>query len=207
MLSKKEIFKLVTDEAAKSPAKRRKVGAILLNQCDEVVGRGYNHLADNLTACCENEAGDTLIGVRHAEANCLDYAFKAGSTVKGLTMYVSHEPCVDCRTLLASCNVNYEVVEEFLKFDGDKARYDLVPPSAIQGMADVLTFGARKYKPNNWKNCEDPERYVAAYMRHLEAYRNGEELDKDSGLPHLAHAMTNLAFLLELGFVPKDWTK
>jgi hypothetical protein len=33
-------------------------------------------------------------------------------------------------------------------------------------------------------------------MRHLEAWRGGETRDKESDLPHLAHAMTNLAFLL-----------
>ena len=33
-------------------------------------------------------------------------------------------------------------MEEFKKFDGGKIRYDLVPPKVIQGIAEVLTFGA-----------------------------------------------------------------
>ena len=94
----------------------------------------------------------------------------------------------------------------FKKFDGDKVRYDLVPPSAIESIAKVLTFGAKKYDPNNWKSVEDPERYVGALYRHLEAWRAGEVLDPESGLPHLAHASTNLAFLIELNYESNIWS-
>jgi len=34
-------------------------------------------------------------------------------------------------------------------------------------------------------------------MRHLEAYRSGEILDKESELPHLHHLFTNIAFLID----------
>ena len=65
-------------------------------------------------------------------------------------------------------------------------------------MAEVLTFGAKKYKPNNWRNNTDLSRYEGALLRHFEAYRMGEILDEETGMPHLAHALTNLVFLLEL---------
>ena len=205
-MNKAEIFKLVAATAARSPAARRKVGAVLVWE-NQVVCTGFNHnpCADR----CEDDDGNTLSSVMHAEEACLrNYALRQNKpSLAECTMYVSHQPCVDCETQLAAQGVKYEVVEEFLKFDAEKLRYDLVPPSAVKAMADVLTFGARKYKPNNWKNCQDPERYLAALIRHIEAYRSGEELDTDSGLPHLAHAMTNLAFLLELGYVPQEWNK
>ena len=95
---------------------------------------------------------------------------------------------------------------KFEKFDGDKVRYDLVPPSMMNGIAGVLTFGADKYEAHNWKNVDDPERYVGALFRHIEAWRAGETFDPDSGLPHLAHASTNLAFLIELNYEPKTWS-
>lgn len=86
-----------------------------------------------------------------------------------------------------------------LKFDDDKARMDLIPPHAEQMLAMVLTFGAKKYAPDNWRLVENPEqRYVAAAMRHINTYRSGELLDPETGLPHLAHAMCCLAFLIEL---------
>lgn len=87
--------------------------------------------------------------------------------------------------------------EKGLKFDNDKLRYDLIPPEVIEELAKVLTHGAAKYAPNNWKKVEPfNDRYYAALMRHLEAWRQGEQLDKDSGLHHLSHVITNVAFLL-----------
>tara|TARA_R110001592_G_scaffold105781_1_gene297436 strand:- start:18 stop:329 length:312 start_codon:yes stop_codon:yes gene_type:complete len=98
-------------------------------------------------------------------------------------------------------------MKEFMKFDGGKTRYDLVPPKVIQGIAEVLTFGANKYGPYNWKSVDDPERYVGALYRHLEAYRRGEIIDPESGFTHLAHASTNLAFLIELNHESNNWSK
>lgn len=93
----------------------------------------------------------------------------------------------------------------FKKNDGGKARYDLVPPSLMRGVAEVLTFGAQKYDAHNWKNVPDADRYTAALYRHLEAWREGEVVDEESGMLHLWHAATNLAFLIELGHQPKEW--
>lgn len=95
--------------------------------------------------------------------------------------------------------------ETFKKFDGDKLRYDLVPPSLSREVAKVLTFGAKKYDAHNWKKVDDVNRYVAALYRHLEAWRAGEETDPESGFSHLAHAATNVAFLIELGYQPEEW--
>ena len=115
------------------------------------------------------------------------------------TAYVSQPPCPNCATILLDTGVSsIEVVQEFMKFDGDKLRPDLIPPSAAKALAEVLTFGARKYKPNNWKNCTDLSRYEAAMLRHILAYQEGESHDSESGMPHLWHAMTNIAFLIEL---------
>lgn len=83
------------------------------------------------------------------------------------------------------------------KDDSDKNRLDLIEPEFIEGIGNVLTFGASKYEPNNWQNVEDPEnRYYAAAMRHLMAWRKGEKVDEESGLSHLEHAATNIMFLL-----------
>lgn len=85
------------------------------------------------------------------------------------------------------------------KHDKGKLQYNLVPTSAIKGLAEVLTFGAEKYAPNGWKEVENAkERYYAALQRHLFAWRDGEKLDSESKLPHLSHVLTNVAFLLEI---------
>ena len=83
------------------------------------------------------------------------------------------------------------------KDDQDKNRLDLIEPEFIEGVGKVLTFGAAKYEPNNWQKVEDAEdRYYAAALRHLLAWRKGETIDEESGLSHLAHAATNMMFLL-----------
>lgn len=82
------------------------------------------------------------------------------------------------------------------KNDEGKARWDLVDLDFVQEGVDVLTFGAEKYGENNWQEVENAEnRYFAALMRHLVAYRNGEVVDPESGVSHLAHAFCNLMFL------------
>jgi hypothetical protein len=76
-----------------------------------------------------------------------------------------------------------------------KVRMDLVPPEITLMIGRVLTHGAEKYGENNWQHVQK-ERYIAAAYRHLLSYQTGEYLDDDSGLPHLAHAITSLAFVL-----------
>jgi hypothetical protein len=84
------------------------------------------------------------------------------------------------------------------KYDDDKLRYDLLPVKALRDVTQVLTFGAKKYGDNNWKITKPESRYIAAAMRHLEAYRDGEVLDPESGIHHLAHAACSLMFILQI---------
>lgn len=85
------------------------------------------------------------------------------------------------------------------KDDAGKLPMDLIPWRAIERIAAVLEYGARKYAPENWRKVPDPRRrYFAAGMRHLVAWWQGQENDPESGLPHLAHAGACLLFLLEV---------
>lgn len=83
------------------------------------------------------------------------------------------------------------------KHDTGKLRLDLLPPEAVRACGEVLTFGAAKYGPNQWRGVE-MERYEAAMLRHWLAWKEGETLDLESGLPHLAHLLCNAAFLVAL---------
>lgn len=88
--------------------------------------------------------------------------------------------------------------EEGRKFDAGKPRMDLLPPRAVEQVARVLGYGAVKYGDSNWERVEGWRgRYVAAALRHTFAYMRGEDHDAESGLPHLAHAITSLLFVLE----------
>lgn len=84
------------------------------------------------------------------------------------------------------------------KFDGGKLQYGLLPPLALKATVDVLTFGAEKYEPDNWKVVPDSKRrYFDALQRHVWAWKEGEQIDPESGRHHLAHALCCLMFLYE----------
>jgi hypothetical protein len=84
------------------------------------------------------------------------------------------------------------------KFDGGKLQYGLLPPAALKATVEILTFGAEKYEPDNWKYVPDSKRrYFDAMQRHLWAWKEGEINDPESGKHHLAHAMCCLMFLYE----------
>lgn len=83
------------------------------------------------------------------------------------------------------------------KFDAGKARWDLLPFRALGLIAQVLTFGAKKYDENNWQGL-DIKRVEAAMLRHYAAYRSGELLDPETGLPHLAHFGCCALFMLAI---------
>jgi len=84
-----------------------------------------------------------------------------------------------------------------LKFDDNKLRWDLLPIKELEQVVEVITHGCQKYGPNNWKSVKPfNDRYFAALMRHLVAWRGGENIDPDSKLHHLSHAACNILFLL-----------
>lgn len=85
------------------------------------------------------------------------------------------------------------------KADAGKPRLSLVPQQIIYDIAEVREYGVKKYKnPDNWKLVEI-ERYRDAMFRHMLAYLdNPQGVDDESGLPHLWHLATNVAFLCEL---------
>jgi hypothetical protein len=84
------------------------------------------------------------------------------------------------------------------KFDGGKLQYGLLPPLALKATVEILTFGAEKYEPDNWKFVPDSKRrYFDAMQRHMWAWKEGEQNDPETGKNHLAHAMCCLMFLYE----------
>lgn len=92
-----------------------------------------------------------------------------------------------------------------IKHDAEKLRYDLMPVDAEQMVVQVLTHGAEKYGPDNWRKVpESSRRYYAAARRHLEAWRGGELIDSESGQHHLSHAICCLLFLLQFDIEGND---
>lgn len=212
-----EIRKLVLETAAKSPCEKRKVGAVIVDsKTNKVLATGYNYNYTgypNETCRCEDTNGVTLPTVIHAEVSAIENLHKGNGVwnYSDLTMFISHSPCNNCLKSISKAGIEkIEVIESFMKFDTDKLRYDLIPISWERGDAEVLTKGAKKYKPNNWKNIEKAEilRYYAAARRHLadwKAYMDGDPNadlfdngEMGIGTHHLLNARTNIGFLYTL---------
>lgn len=72
-------------------------------------------------------------------------------------------------------------------------------PRAIEAVAAVSTFGARKYAWKGWEDVPDGfARYSDAMVRHLAKEGKDEVLDPDSGFVHAAHTAWNALARLEL---------
>lgn len=198
----RDYAKIAMEEMEKSDCIKRKVGAVIVDDMGEVMGRGHNVNMDN--GPCEDEQGNTIGEVIHAEISAISDAMSVAHKhlmrmSKPESIYITHQPCARCMHAIKDIGIpmqNVHIVETGIKHDGDKLRLSLIPPQLIEGVGQVMQFGAKKYKRNNWKNLDDPTRYLDALMRHLEAYRRGEEFDEETGLPHMAHLATNAGFLL-----------
>ena len=81
------------------------------------------------------------------------------------------------------------------KDDQEKVRTDLYPIDALLETCEVLTYGAKKYEPRNWEKGFEWSRAYGAALRHLFAFWQGEDLDPETGISHLAHAACEVAFL------------
>lgn len=68
------------------------------------------------------------------------------------------------------------------------AELGTIDPLALLVLAEVSGFGAQKYAAFNYLKGYDWDLSYNALTRHLLAFWNGEDLDPESGLPHITHA-------------------
>lgn len=70
-------------------------------------------------------------------------------------------------------------------------------PQALLSLSEVAAHGADKYGDGyNYRLGYDWSLSYDAGQRHLMKFWDGEDVDKDSGLPHLAHAAWHCLTLL-----------
>lgn len=84
------------------------------------------------------------------------------------------------------------------KFDGGKARYDLIPARPLHELAELYAMGAAKYGVRNWEKGLEFGRVFAALMRHAWAWWRGERTDPEDGQHHLASVAWCALALMEL---------
>lgn len=83
-------------------------------------------------------------------------------------------------------------------YDGGKPPLANIPLSGLNEVAMVQEYGHRKYGDfYNYKKGMEISRNLSCAMRHIMAYMDGEDMDKESGRNHLGHAACRLFFVLE----------
>jgi uncharacterized HAD superfamily protein len=82
-----------------------------------------------------------------------------------------------------------------LRYNTGKLRYDLLHPTAQEGIVRVLTKGAEKYAPRNWERGMNWSTVIASMKRHIAAIEAGEDYDPETGELHIDHVQCNAHFL------------
>lgn len=84
--------------------------------------------------------------------------------------------------------------------DEGKEMLSIIPYPAMKLAAEIFTYGLQKYAEYNYKNPPGltTKQLINSCMRHVWKYNNGEDLDPESGLSHLGHAMANLMMIIDL---------
>lgn len=74
----------------------------------------------------------------------------------------------------------------------------VMPTTMLLELGGVMALGARKYGAYNWRESDVPASiYVDAACRHLLSWWDGEDVDPESGLSHLAHLIACAAILVD----------
>lgn len=83
-------------------------------------------------------------------------------------------------------------------FGAAKPSVSNIPAPALFMLGIVMALGAKKYGPLNWRT--DPVSYSTYFngmMRHAMSAWDGEDIDPESGVLHMAHAAANCMILID----------
>jgi hypothetical protein len=78
-----------------------------------------------------------------------------------------------------------------------KPQLGLIPTGAMAPVAQAMANGL-KYGPYNWRYKPIGHMaYLHALLRHIQAVIGGEDIDPESGAPHLAHVAATAMIVLD----------
>ena len=84
-----------------------------------------------------------------------------------------------------------------IKHDIGKSQIGLLPRYPLEQAGLAMAYGAQKYGRHNWRLGISVQRNLDAALRHILAANEREDLDPESGLPHLAHALCCIMFAFD----------
>jgi hypothetical protein len=88
--------------------------------------------------------------------------------------------------------------EQALRYNQGKLKWSLVDWKSLEPMVRVLEMGAEKYAPFNWTKGMPVTEVSESLLRHMFAFLEHENCDKESKIEHLGHVMCNCMFLIHI---------
>lgn len=81
----------------RSPDAETQCGAVIVSPSNEIITTGYNgHMRDIPNDVLPNLRPDKYDWMIHAEHNAILSCARQGKSPRGATIYVTHEPCINC---------------------------------------------------------------------------------------------------------------
>ena len=90
--------------AENSYCTRRQVGALIVKN-KMIISDGFNGTPSGFENVCEDDEGNTIPYVLHAEANAITKIARSGNNSDGATLYVTDEPCIECSKLIIQAGI------------------------------------------------------------------------------------------------------
>jgi len=84
-----------------------------------------------------------------------------------------------------------QILQEGVKFDGGKPRWDLLPFDVLNDLAMLYAKGAEKYEDRNWEKGMDWSRVFGAMLRHAHAFWERDDIDEETGMGHIIAVIWN----------------
>ena len=109
-----------------SYCKRKQVGCVIVK--DDIIVIGYNGTVSGKVNNCEDNDGETLWDVLHAESNALSKIMTSSLNSKDATVYCTFSACIHCSKLLVQAKIKRFV---YLTDHSDQRGLDLMRESGI----------------------------------------------------------------------------
>lgn len=152
-------------QANRSYAKDLKVGAVLVealpNNLHRIISDGYNGTEPKAPNACEDENGESLPDVIHAERNLFRKLMRSNESGVGSILFVTRSPCIDCVERVIDAGVAHVVYCEehvnpapMLRLMRMGVKFSKVPKELIISNVEDIAQRLKQPKFNECPDCE-----------------------------------------------------
>lgn len=109
-------LKMALEWGKLSHCSRKQVGALIVKN-GMIISDGYNGTPSGFPNACEDDDGETLWYVLHAEANAITKVARSNNSAVNATLYITLSPCRECAKLILQAGIKRVVYTRGYKDD------------------------------------------------------------------------------------------